>query len=374
MRNMSTKTQKQSRREGPVPGIEGIRDLPVVNRRLPAEWEPQDALMIAWPHRANGWKGDMADVDAVFVEMVKATARHQRVLIACKDQLLHDHAAELLREAGVDMENCLLKIVATNDCWVRDTGPIGIFENGKLKLLDFRFNAWGGKYESADDDQINTRLALQGVFNCELQSLPIILEGGSIESNGKGSLLTTTSCLLTDTRNNCYDQNRIEDLLKYFFGLQTVHWLKHGHIEGDDTDGHVDTLARFCPNDTIAYASCVDETDSNFAGLAMLAQELQSLRKADGTAYRLVAFPIPSPKFDMEGNRLPCTYVNFMIINDAILCPLYDDPMDEHAMSRLKTIFPDHDIIGINALPVVEQSGSFHCLCMQLTKGTLAQV
>ena len=363
---MNTTTQKM-----PVPGLERERELSTANRRLPAEWEPQDALMLAWPHRANGWQGDMRAVEAVFVELIQATAKRQRVLLVCKDQDLLTHATQQLQNAGVPMENCVLKIAATNDVWLRDTGPIGIVENGQLKLLDFRFNAWGGKYNSSDDDQINSRLQQQDVFNCEMQSLPLILEGGSIESNGQGTLLTTKSCLLTETRNSCYDEAKLEALLKQFLGVDTVHWLQHGHIEGDDTDGHVDTLARFCPNDVIAYASCNDETDTNYTELAAMQAELQALKKTDGQAYKLVAFPIPAAKTGILGQRLACTYVNFMIINGAILCPLYDDPMDRVAMSQLQTLFPLYEIIGINALPVVEQCGSFHCLCMQLTRGTL---
>jgi agmatine/peptidylarginine deiminase len=362
--NTITKTQ-------PTPGLERVRELSTATRRLPAEWEAQDALMLAWPHRANGWLGDMAAVDAVFVELIHATAAHQRVLLVCKDEALRAHAMPLLQAAGVALDNCTIKIAPTNDVWMRDVGPIGIIENGKLKLLDFRFNAWGGKYNSSDDDQINARLQQQGVFNCEVQSLPLILEGGSIESNGKGTLLTTKSCLLSDTRNSCYDEHRLEELLKHFLGVETVQWLEHGHIEGDDTDGHIDTLARFCPNDIIAYASCNDPSDVNYAELSAMEAELQALRKTDGTPYTLIAFPIPSAKFGMEGQRLACTYVNFMIINGAILCPLYDDPMDQHAITQLQNIFPQYEIIGINALSVVEQCGSFHCLCMQLTQGTL---
>ncbi len=354
-----------------TPGLEGERELTAATRRLPAEWEPQDGLMLAWPHPANGWQGDIAAVETVFVELIHATAQRQRVLLVCKDEVLRAHATQLLQNANVALANCTLRIAATNDVWVRDTGPIGIIENGTPKLLDFRFNAWGGKYNASDDDQINTRLQQQNVFACDMQSLPLILEGGSIESNGKGTLLTTQSCLLTPTRNGCYDQRRIEDLLKHFFGVDTVRWLRHGHIEGDDTDGHIDTLARFCPNDVIAYASCDDKKDVNYTELAAMQTELQTMTQANGSPYHLVALPIPSAKIGLAGQRLACTYVNFMIINDAILCPLYNDPMDAYAIKQLQMIFPQHEIIGINALPVVEQCGSFHCLCMQLTQGTL---
>jgi agmatine deiminase len=371
MRNMDTTINTPPKSRQATPGLEGTRQLQGTTRRLPAEWEPQDALMLAWPHLANGWKNDIAEIDAVFVELIRAAARFQPVLLVCKDEALRAHATVLLQQGSVNMQNCLIKTVPTDDVWMRDAGPIGITENGKLKLLDFRFNAWGGKYKSSNDDQINRRLAEQDVFACELQSVPMILEGGSIESDGKGSLLTTQSCLLTDTRNACYDQARIEQLLKQFLGVETVQWLKHGHIEGDDTDGHVDTLARFCPDDVIAYASCNDPDDVNHAELAAMEKELQAMQQADGSAYTLVAFPIPASKYDSRGKRLACTYVNFMIINGAILCPLYDDPMDEVAMSKLQSIFPEHEIIGINALPVVEQSGSFHCLCMQLTQGSM---
>jgi agmatine/peptidylarginine deiminase len=366
MSAMSTHAKKH-----PIPGLERQRDLNTTHRRLPAEWEPQDAIMLAWPHRANGWVGDMSVVDNVFVELIHAITARQHVLLVCKDEALRQHAVELLQSANVAMDNCIIKIAATNDVWMRDVGPIGIIDNGKLKLLDFRFNAWGGKYSSSDDDQINARLQQQDVFKCEMQSLPLILEGGSIESDGKGTLLTTKSCLLSGTRNSCYDEHRLEDLLKHFLGVETVQWLEHGHIEGDDTDGHIDTLARFCPNDVIAYASCNDPDDVNYAELKAMETELQALRKRDGTPYTLTAFPIPSAKFGIEGQRLACTYVNFMIITGAILCPLYDDPLDQFAMTQLQNIFPHYEIIGINALPVVEQCGSFHCLCMQLPQGSL---
>ena len=209
-----------------------------------------------------------------------------------------------------------------------------------------------------------------GVFATEMETLPIILEGGSIDTDGNGSLLTTEYCLLSPERNPQYSKAEIETLLKQQMGVEQILWLKHGYLAGDDTDSHIDTLAKFCNDNTIVYCSC-DSDDEHYQELNAMEQELQQLRNINNQPYKLVALPIPAARYDEDHHRLPATYINYLIINGAILLPVYDDPNDQIVMDRLAKIYPDLDIVPINCLTIIEQHGSLHCLTMQLPKGVL---
>ena len=346
----------------------------VNGRRLPAEWEPQDGVMLTWPHDAGDWRPYLATVEPVYVQLATEVSR-RGILLACARDAAHAaHVRALLDGAGVERGRVRILVAPSNDSWSRDHGPITVCQDGVPRLLDFRFNGWGGKYAADLDDAIPARLSAAGAFglvSCE--RIDFVLEGGGIESDGEGTLLTTTLCLLSPGRNPALDRAGIEQRLKDLFGLSRVLWLEHGHLEGDDTDSHIDTLARFCDPRTIAYQACDDPADAHHADLAAMQRELQALRTADGAPYRLVALPWPAPKLSAEGRRLPASYANFLIVDGAVLVPTYRDAADAVALERLAGCFPDREIVGVDCLPLIEQNGSLHCITMQLPRGVLAR-
>ena len=333
---------------------------------LPAEWAPQRAVMLTWPHEDSDWRPWLAAVEPVFVRIAAEVARRESVLIACRDAALAGRVRGLLDAAGVDAARVHLHAVPTQDTWARDHGPITVLRKGFPLLLDFGFNGWGGKFPADMDDQISRRLHALGAFDgAPMARVDLVLEGGSVESDGAGTLLTTRQCLLAATRSGL-SEVELTARLAALFGLERVLWLDHGHIEGDDTDGHIDTLARFTDVETIAFQSCDDPRDPCFAPLQRMAAELAELRTLAGAPYRLVALPWPGARFAADGSRLPASYANFLIINGAVLVPTYDDAADARALALLQECFPGREVVGIDCLPVIEQFGSLHCLTMQL--------
>lgn len=342
-------------------------------KRLFPEWHPQDAIQLTWPSPTSDWAPQLSLIEATLEAMVVAIARYQRVLIAVPSEADLARLAERFAHRGVAAERLTLVVAAADDTWARDHGPLGIEHDGRVELLDYVFTGWGGKFEAGLDNTLSRRLAEAGVFAAPLSSRDLILEGGGIESDGEGTLLTTEACLLNPNRNTGLDRAAIEAQLAADFGVQRVLWLRHGHLEGDDTDSHIDTLARFCDPGTIAYVRCDDEADPHYPALAAMEAELQALRRADGQPYRLIPLPWPAPCFDPEdGHRLPATYANFLIINGAVLVPTYGDAADTQALAALAEAFPDRDILPIDCSVVIRQHGSLHCLTMQLPRGSLA--
>lgn len=340
---------------------------------LPPEWTPQSGVMLTWPHAHGDWSARLSTVEPVFVAIARAVSLRERVLISCYDSTHRGHVAALLRTAGVELSRVILRVVTSDDTWARDHGPIAVLCQNEPTLLDFGFNGWGGKYPSELDDTVTRRLYESGVFGATpLQTVDLVLEGGSIEVDGSGTLLTTTRCLLAPTRNPAFGRERLEKSLKELLGLNRILWLDHGYLAGDDTDSHIDTLARFCDTRTIAYVACDDPADEHYAELTAMEQELRRFRAADGTPYRLMPLPWPRAKYNEDGKRLPATYANFLIINDAVLVPTYDDPVDSVALTRLKECFPGREIVAIDCLPLICQFGSLHCVTMQLPAGVLA--
>lgn len=346
---------------------------PILPPRLPAEWEPQSGVLLTWPHDHSDWAPLLPRVDAVFTHIAVAISRHQRVLIVCRDKALREHVQQRLTQAHAVVDNIDYHIAPSNDTWARDHGPIGVIVNNAPRLLDFRFNGWGGKYPAELDNAITRSLMQQGAFgDTPVQSLSLVLEGGSIDSDGQGRILTTEACLLSTNRNPQLDKPAIEAALQQHLGASTILWLKHGRLDGDDTDSHIDTLARFCDPQTIAYVSCDDPSDSHYAELQAMQAELRAFRTADDQPYRLIPLPLPCAQFNADGERLPATYANFLIINDAVLVPTYNDPQDATALQRLRIAFPQRTIVAIDARPLIEQFGSLHCITMQLPVTVLA--
>ena len=341
-----------------------------MKRHIPAEWSPQYGVLLSWPHFHSDWASLLDEVDVVYTEIACHISRHENVVICCHDKTHRDHITGLLARAATDMNRVSLYTIPTNDTWTRDYGPVTAINNSDHVLLDFTFNGWGGKFRADLDNQATGRLHACGAFgHAPVKTIDMVLEGGSVEFDGEGILLTTSQCLLTPTRNPHLNRTQTESRLKDIFGIKRILWLEHGSLIGDDTDSHVDVLARFCDTRTIAYTSCDDKTQGHYDELKLMEAELGSFTTNDGNPYRLIPLPVPSPRYDEDGMQLPASYANFLIINEAVLVPTYQDPMDAVALERLRDCFPGREIIGINCLPLVTQHGSLHCVTMQLPAG-----
>ncbi|HQU16705.1 MAG: agmatine deiminase [Chromatiales bacterium 21-64-14] len=336
--------------------------------RLPAEWEPQSGILLTWPHGHGDFKPWLSQVEPVFVEIARQVARFESLWIVCRDQDHQIHVADLLRAADVAAERLHLHIVPSNDTWARDHGPITVLGAAGPVLVDFHFNGWGGKYPAELDDQITARLhALRAFGDSARVGTDLILEGGAIDGDGAGTLLTTRRCLLAATRNPGLDRAGMERRLAELLGVTRILWLEHGALAGDDTDGHVDTLARFCDSGTIAYQDCEDPLDEHYPELRAMARELEGFRTRDGRPYRLIPLPMPGAVRNAEGHRLPAGYANFLVINGAVLVPVYGDPADAVALARLRRAFPDREVVPVSCTPLLYQYGSLHCVTMQLS-------
>lgn len=333
---------------------------------LPAEWYPQSAIQLTWPHKDTDWAPILDEVIPCFVSIAKEVIKREKLLIVCVDE---QAVREQLGE--VDYSRVLFREMETNDTWARDHGGISVFDEGVPCVYDFVFNGWGMKFAANYDNLITRNLFAQGTFSDSVLPVnmqPFVLEGGSIESDGKGTLLTTVECLASVNRNEYLQKEELENYLKEVFGFERILWLENGYLAGDDTDSHVDTLARFCSEDTIAYVQCTEPDDEHFDELQAMEQELQAFTQANGAPYRLIALPM-ADKVEWEGERLPATYANFLIMNGAVLLPFYQSPKDAVAKAALQEAFPDREIVGIDCLPLIKQHGSLHCVTMQYPEG-----
>lgn len=344
--------------------------------RWPAEWEPQSAILMAWPHAGTDWAPRLAAVEPSFVALGAAIARFQTVIICVADSALQTHAAALLERAGALMERVRFVQVPYDDTWLRDSGPLTLSrsdaeDHPEFCLLDFRFTAWGGKFDASRDDALVASLIGSGLFKQDTahQRIDWALEGGAVESDGAGTVLTTWHCLTQ--RHPQQSRAEMEAVLCSSLAAKRVLWLDHGELQGDDTDAHIDTLARLAPGDAIVYQSCDDPDDPHHAELSRMAGQLGSLRTADGQSYRLHALPWPAPVID-AGRRLPASYANYLILNDAVLMPTYDDPADGVAAQVIAGAHPGREVVGVPCRPVIWQNGSLHCLTMQLPAGLVA--
>lgn len=345
-------------------------------RVLPAEWASQSAVVLTWPHPGTDWAPILEEVEPVFLEIAHSILRFEHLIISCEHVI---RLQELERELNAyALQHALPGRVRAvpapaNDTWARDHGPLSVISDGTPSLLDFRFNAWGGKFPWEKDDALNRHLANFGVFGTTpMQSVDFVLEGGSIESDGEGTVLTTSECLLTPTRNAAMDRSEIEALLSEMLGIDRILWLNHGYLAGDDTDSHIDTLARFCASDHICYIACPDVADEHYSVLAAMEEDLQEFQQRDGSPYKLTPLPWPDPIFGDEGERLPATYANFLIINGAVLLPIYGVPQDAEAIRVVSEIFSDREIIPIHCRSLIKQHGSLHCVTMQIPEGVVS--
>ncbi len=341
-----------------------------MNPRLPAEWEIQDGVLLAWPHEGTDWAYMLEDIRPVFADIIRHIVRFERVLLTAPHAA---SAAEYLDNVGVDLSKVTICEIPNNDTWARDFGPVTVNYNNKPVLLDFGFNGWGLKFPAHYDNLISKRLKQLGLLLPNLNTIGLILEGGAIESDGLGTILTTAECLLSPNRNPQLNKSEIEQALASLVGAKRVLWLTNGFLAGDDTDSHIDTLARICPDNTIIYQACDVPLDEHFGPMKLMEQELAAFTAPDGSPYRLIPLPWPKARFDEQAHRLPATYANFLIINGAVLVPTYRDlENDRAALDQITSAFPGREIIGIDCLPLLEQHGSLHCVTMQLPQGVLA--
>jgi len=333
---------------------------------MPPEWAEQSSIQLTWPHENTDWREYLNEISEVYVNMADAITRHEQLLIVTPEP------ETVKGQLQGKLTDCQLSKITfhkckTNDTWARDHGFITLTGDGVPVLLDFRFNGWGEKFPANLDNAINKSLYQQGIVKGQyVDKNDFVLEGGSIESDGKGTVFTTSQCLMAPHRNQPMTRDEIEQKLKESLKAERIIWINHGHLEGDDTDGHIDTLVRTAPNDTLLYVSCKDKTDSHYTDLKLMEDELKELRTIDGRPYRLLGLPMPNPIFDGE-DRLPATYANFVIINGAIIYPTYGQTDNDNKAARiLSEAFPDRELIGIDSCPVIRQHGSLHCCTMQL--------
>ncbi len=342
---------------------------------LPPEWAMQSGIMLTWPHQASDWRPYLADVEPIFVQMAQAICRFETLLISANDVAHQLHIQALLNSAQIPPAYFRIYVAPSNDSWTRDHGPITLLSEQQVLLLDFEFNGWGNKYNSQLDNQMTRRLHHQNAFGqVQLRSIPFVLEGGSIDVDGNGTLLTTSRCLLDRHRNQVSDKATVSQQLRAYLSIDRILWLDHGYLEGDDTDSHIDTLARFVNPQTIVYVACDDPEDNHYLALQKMRHQLEAFTNKQGQTYQLIPLPWPDPKYDDQQRRLPATYANFLIINNAVLVPQYEDPADEQALAILQSCFPEREIIGIPCIPLIQQNGSLHCLTMQLPKGVLSEI
>lgn len=345
-------------------------DIQVEQRapHLPAEWAPQSGIQLTWPHAGTDWAYMLDEVERCFIHIAREIARRQPLLIVTP----HPDEVKQKIASTVPMEQVRLVACNTNDTWARDHGAITLMDVEGPTLLDFKFNGWGLKFAADKDNLITRRLVEAGALKGRYTNrLNFVLEGGSIESDGQGTLLTTSECLLSPNRNGQMNRIEIEEYLRSTFHVERVLWVDDGYLAGDDTDSHIDTLARFCPGDTIAYVQCTDPMDEHYESLHRMELQLQSFRTADGRPYRLLPLPM-ADKIEEEGERLPATYANFLVMNEAVLYPTYDQPHNDRcAKEVLQQAFPGREVVGIDCRALIKQHGSLHCVTMQYPRGVI---
>jgi len=332
-------------------------------RRLPAEWEHTDAILIAWPHADTDWAYMLDDAERCYVDMAAAIVPFAPLIVVAPDVEVPRR-----RLSRLPQERIRYFEIPTNDTWTRDYGPITVIDDDRPLALDFQFNGWGLKF-AADLDNLVTQKAHElGAFCPRRENhLGITLEGGSIETDGRGTLLTTSECLLSPNRNGDMSREEFEELFADVFGIEKVNWLDHGFLLGDDTDSHIDTLARIVPDNNLLYVTTDDKDYWHYEELTLMEEQLRTFTDIDGTPYRMLPLPLPNPIYDENGERLPATYANYLVVNGGVVVPTYGQPdNDILAVATIKKAFPHHEIRTVDCLPLIRQHGSLHCSTMQI--------
>ncbi len=353
-------------------------DTTQCHRRLPAEWEESDAVMIAWPHVGTDWEPILDEVTRTYIDIARAVIKVATLVVIAPDVSLPKRYLATYDSEERPIVYCQ---IPTNDTWARDFGPITVEESyghggdAAMVPLDFTFNGWGMKFAADRDNLITSRMAEKALFASQPEGhREFVLEGGSIESDGRGTLMTTSECLLSPNRNPWMDKAQIEEYLLRTFGARHMLWVDHGYLAGDDTDSHIDTLARLAPDNIIIYVTPPDdEADEHYDALKSMERQLTRLRTPEGEPYHLIGLPMADARYDEDGNRLPATYANYLVVNGTILMPSYGSPQkDELAAKMLGIAYPGYNVVQIDCTPLIRQHGSLHCVTMQLPKGTLS--
>lgn len=328
-------------------------------RRLPAEFEKQSFIQVIFPHKGSDWAEYLEDAERNFIHIINAIATYQDCLVVCDDK---DYV-----QSKFDINEHIHFIqVPTNDTWARDSSVISVYEDEKPLLLDFDFTAWGGKFDASLDNEMSQKLS--STYDAPMKKMDFILEGGAIESNGKGTLLITSECVFNPNRNSDLSKEEHLSILKEAFGVSNILVLNNGYLSGDDTDSHIDTLARFTDEQTIVYLKCEDKDDEHYEALSAMEAELKEFTDQDGQVFILVPLPFTRAIYD-EDERLPATYANFLILDEAVLVPVYQDSHDGLALKTLAGLFPKRDIVPIDCSTLIRQHGSLHCVTMQFPQG-----
>ena len=333
--------------------------------KLLPEWAEQAAVMLVWPHAESDWAAILEQAWHCYRDIAKAILEHEDLVIVARDSA---HQQSVLAYLQHCKRQPFFVLHPTNDTWIRDYGPLSVQAGNTQRLIDFRFNAWGGKYPYAKDDTLAESLRLSQRF-APISRVNLVLEGGAVETDGRGTFMATRSSVISTSRNGVLSQSDMESFLQTTLGIQHCHWLDCAGLAGDDTDGHIDTLARFLDEQTILYATVAEE-HPDFAALKAFEEQLLRLRDPDGQPYHCIPLPAPPLRYSVLDQRLlAATYANFLIINNAVLLPVYDDPQDQLAIDRL-TAATKRQIIPINCNALIEQNGSLHCATMQLAQNT----
>ena len=338
--------------------------------RFPAEWEASDAVILAWPHANTDWQPWLEETERCFISLSLAILKRAKLLILVKNAKLQARVTRLLD--GIDeVAAGRLKFLSFdyNDTWLRDIGPITLQAGDQLRWLDFHSTGYGGRYSASKDDKLTAFLAAQPEFaHCQHQRHPFALEGGAIESDGAGTVLSTWTCM--SRRHPGQSQESVARIMAETLTSKRILWLESGELDGDDTDAHIDTLARFADINSIVYQGCTDSNDPHFAGLQAMAAELKALKTQLDKPYALFELPWAGEIVSSDGRRLAATYANFLILNGAVLMPVYGLETDVTASAILAQAFPNHEIVAVDCRVLIEQNGSLHCLTMQLPQGS----
>jgi len=326
-------------------------------KRLIAEFEEQSFTQIIFPHANSDWIDYLEEAQECFVNIINGIIKYQKCLVVC------NNIKEVQKHFKED-KNLFFVEYETNDTWARDCSALCISDADKVKLLDFTFNAWGGKFESSKDNLLSK--SISNCYDAKLESFDFVLEGGAVESNENGVILTTSACMLNKNRNPYLNKEQITQKLKEFFGASEILYLNHGYLAGDDTDSHIDTLARFIDEQSIMYIKCKDKKDEHYEELKLMEEELKSFASTHN--FKLIALPMTDAVY-FEDERLPATYANFLFVNGAVLVPTYNVKQDEEALDIFKTTFSDREIIGIDCSTLIKQHGSLHCVTMNFARG-----
>jgi agmatine deiminase len=332
---------------------------------LPSEWSIQQFVLLTWPHKYSDWKHYLNKIEKTYIDITEAISKKDNVKILCYDELHKNHVINLLSYRDVSTRNISFLIVKTNDTWIRDYGPISVYNDKKLVLLNFSFNGWGERRIYELDNKVNKSIDdIDGFGDVSLIDIPIVLEAGNIETDGHGTLIMSSNCLFNN-RNN-YSKNEYEKIFKKLFNIKQLIFIENSYLEGDDTDGHIDNLIRFIDDKTICYLTCDDEKDKHYQSLKKLEKEVYQIRNTESKSYKLIPLPLPYSKY-RNTKRLPASYLNFLITNNAILLPVFNDEKDNMAINNIKPFINNRDLYKINASPLIEQGGGIHCCTMQVS-------